>query len=191
MASEEELNRQDQLNEKLKQQVGINEDIFDLNQNIGNDILNQIKGLENQLQTKRDIRKLSSEANRLANWNFEFDWIESLQFTKYAKNQFYTWHTDAFPDSYKSSSSTHNNKIRKLSFTCQLSDPNDYEGGELEFVIPQTFKHELKFSAYKLKEIIPQGSLVVFPSFLLHRVKPVTKGVRYSLVSWALGFPFK
>ena len=57
MASEEELNRQDQLNEKLKQQVGINEDIFALNQNIGNDILNQIKGLENQLQTKRDIRK--------------------------------------------------------------------------------------------------------------------------------------
>ena len=42
MASEEELNRQDQLNEKLKQQVGINEDIFALNQNIGNDILNQI-----------------------------------------------------------------------------------------------------------------------------------------------------
>ena len=50
MASEEELNRQDQLNEKLKQQVGINEDIFALNQNIGNDILNQIKGLENQLK---------------------------------------------------------------------------------------------------------------------------------------------
>ena len=139
----------------------------------------------------RELKPYLEDANRLAHWNFDFDWIESLQFTKYAKNQFYNWHTDAFAETYKSSSPTHNNKIRKLSFTCQLSDPNDYEGGELEFVIPQTFKHELKFSAYKLKEIIPQGSLVVFPSFLLHRVKPVTKGVRYSLVSWALGFPFK
>ena len=77
MASEEELNRQDQLNEKLKQQVGINEDIFALNQNIGNDILNQIKGLENQLQTKRDIRKLSSEANRLAKEALNVD-LQSL-----------------------------------------------------------------------------------------------------------------
>ena len=139
----------------------------------------------------REIKPYLEDANRLAHWNFDFDWIESLQFTKYAKNQFYTWHTDAFPDSYKSSSSTHNNKIRKLSFICQLSNPNKYKGGEVDFVIPKMDKTKLTFSAYQLKEIIPQGSIVVFPSFVWHRVRPVTKGVRHSLVSWALGFPFK
>ena len=139
----------------------------------------------------REIRPYLHEANRLANWNFEFDWIESLQFTKYSKNQFYNWHTDAFAETYKSSSPTHNNKIRKLSFICQLSNPNKYKGGEVDFVIPKMDKTKLTFSAYQLKEIIPQGSIVVFPSFVWHRVRPVTKGVRHSLVSWALGFPFK
>ena len=66
MATEEELNNQDQLNEKLKEQLGINEDIFELNQNIGNDILLQIKGLKDQAQTRKDIRKFTSEANKLA-----------------------------------------------------------------------------------------------------------------------------
>ena len=41
------------------------------------------------------------------------------------------------------------------------------------------------------KEILPKGSVIVFPSFVWHRVKPVTKGVRYSLVMWNLGYPFK
>jgi hypothetical protein len=40
-------------------------------------------------------------------------------------------------------------------------------------------------------EILPKGSIIVFPSFLWHRVKPVTRGVRYSLVLWHLGYPFK
>ena len=41
------------------------------------------------------------------------------------------------------------------------------------------------------KEILPKGSIIVFPSFVWHRVKPVTKGTRYSLVMWNLGYPFK
>jgi len=43
----------------------------------------------------------------------------------------------------------------------------------------------------QVKQILPKGSIVVFPSFIWHRVKPVTKGVRYSLVMWSLGYPFK
>ena len=42
-----------------------------------------------------------------------------------------------------------------------------------------------------VKEILPKGSIVVFPSFVWHRVQPVTKGTRYSLVIWNLGYPFK
>jgi PKHD-type hydroxylase len=43
----------------------------------------------------------------------------------------------------------------------------------------------------KCAEIAPRGSIVVFPSHVWHRVKPVTKGTRYSLVIWNLGYPFK
>ena len=85
MASEEELNRQDQLNEKLKQQVGINEDIFALNQNIGNDILNQIKGLENSqyaidsamVNVKQDIKKCENYL-KLEYENNYFDFVIAL-----------------------------------------------------------------------------------------------------------------
>ena len=51
----------------------------------------------------------------------------------------------------------------------------------------------MKVAKHKIqcKEIFPKGSIVVFPSFLWHRVKPVTKGTRYSLVLWHLGYPFK
>jgi PKHD-type hydroxylase len=80
-------------------------------------------------------------------------------------------------------------KIRKLSVTCSLSDPKDYKGGELEFDFRN--KENGKPNIRKCMEILPQGSIVVFPSFVWHRVKPVIKGTRYSLVIWNLGYPFK
>jgi len=74
------------------------------------------------------------EANRAAGWNFDWDWSESCQFTKYKLNQFYSWHCDSVNPPYESPNNfnTHG-KIRKLSVTCSLSDPSDYKGGELEF----------------------------------------------------------
>ena len=50
---------------------------------------------------------------------------------------------------------------------------------------------DVKNSVAQVKEILPQGSIVIFPSYLWHRVTPVTKGVRYSLVIWNLGYPFR
>ena len=83
--------------------------------------------------------------------------------------------------------------IRKLSVTCQLTDGSEYKGGELEFDFrnydPQ-MRDETKHLR-KATEILPRGSVIVFPSFLWHRVKPVTKGVRYSLVLWNVGYPYK
>jgi PKHD-type hydroxylase len=81
-------------------------------------------------------------------------------------------------------------KIRKLSVTVSLTDPKEYKGGELEF----DFRNEdpdKKRAMRTCTEILPKGSVVVFPSFVWHRVKPVTKGVRHSLVIWNLGYPFK
>jgi PKHD-type hydroxylase len=77
-----------------------------------------------------------------------------------------------------------------LSVTVSLSDPGEYEGGELEFDFKNEEPHK-KPNIRTCTEILSKGSLVVFPSFVFHRVKPVTKGVRHSLVIWNLGYPFK
>ena len=81
-------------------------------------------------------------------------------------------------------------KIRKLSVTCNLSHPEDYQGGELEFHRNDVSKSK-KVNLYKCKEIASRGSIVVFPSFVYHKVYPVVKGKRYSLVMWNTGDPFK
>jgi PKHD-type hydroxylase len=83
-------------------------------------------------------------------------------------------------------------KIRKLSVTISLSDPKTYKGGELEFDFRNKDNSKNGVSnIQECKEIKRKGSVVVFPSHLWHRVKPVTKGIRYSLVVWNLGEPFK
>jgi PKHD-type hydroxylase len=136
------------------------------------------------------IQPYIHQANKLSNWNFDWDWSESCQFTKYTTGQFYDWHCDSWEKPYddKEDKNTYG-KIRKLSVTCSLSDPKDYEGGELEFDFRNMDPD--KPNMRKCAEISPRGSIVVFPSFVWHRVKPVTKGTRYSLVIWNLGYPYK
>ena len=141
----------------------------------------------------KEIHPYIHRANKNAGWNFEWDSSESCQFTKYKQNQYYDWHSDSFDKPYDRPGDPEHGKIRKLSVTCQLTDGSEYTGGELEFDfrnydphMRDEFKH-LK----QAKEILPKGSIIVFPSFLWHRVKPVMKGTRYSLVLWNLGYPFK
>tara|TARA_R110000796_G_scaffold172986_1_gene289951 strand:- start:1993 stop:2625 length:633 start_codon:yes stop_codon:yes gene_type:complete len=141
----------------------------------------------------KELQPYIHKANKNAGWNFEWDRSESCQFTKYKHNQYYDWHCDSWAKPYDKPNSPDNGKIRKLSMTCQLTDGSEYKGGELEFDfrnydpnMRDEFKH-LK----QAKEILPKGSIIVFPSFVYHRVKPVTKGTRYSLVMWNLGYPFK
>ena len=138
----------------------------------------------------KEIQPYIHQANRLAGWNFDWDFSESCQFTKYKLNQFYDWHCDSWEAPYANpdNKDTHG-KIRKLSVTCSLSDPKDYEGGELEFDFRNMDPD--KPAIRKCAEIKPRGSIVVFPSHVWHRVKAVTKGTRYSLVIWNLGYPFK
>jgi PKHD-type hydroxylase len=139
----------------------------------------------------KEIHPYIHKANKLAGWNFNWDFSESCQFTKYKLNQFYDWHCDSWPNPYNNPKDLNvHGKIRKLSVTCSLSDPKDYKGGELEFDFRNTGTKE-KPNIKKCNEILPKGSLVVFPSFVWHRVKPITKGNRYSLVIWNLGNPFQ
>jgi PKHD-type hydroxylase len=129
-------------------------------------------------------------ANKNAGWNFQWDFAESCQFTKYKLNQFYHWHADSFEQPYNLPNDLNRHgKIRKLSVTCSLSDSKDYKGGELEFNLINLDNGKLVKK--KCNEILSRGSIVVFPSHIWHRVKPVTKGTRYSLVIWTLGQPFK
>jgi PKHD-type hydroxylase len=103
-------------------------------------------------------------------WNFDLKKIEKLQFTYYSSEEKGTYHAHVDPINW---SIPHN---RKLSMSLQLSDPNDYEGGDL--VIHTG-----------ISETLPKqkGMAIFFPSYTLHEVIPVTKGERYSLVAWVHG----
>jgi PKHD-type hydroxylase len=141
----------------------------------------------------KEIQPYIHQANELAGWNFEWDWSENCQFTKYNKGQFYDWHCDSWDKPYfnkKNPQDPSNGKIRKLSVTVSLSDPKNYKGGELEFDF-RNVDPDKKPNIRKCTEILPKGSLVVFPSFVWHRVCPVKSGERNSLVIWNLGYPFK
>ena len=106
--------------------------------------------------------------------NFGVDIVApfDLQFTEYqgsARGK-YDWHQDVWLESDRCYD-------RKLSLVVQLSEPDDYEGGAFEFF----------GIAAPAANFAPRGSLLIFPSFLQHRVTPVIKGVRRSLVSWVEG----
>ena len=98
---------------------------------------------------------------------------EQAQFTEYPEGGFYDWHIDCDVNM------EHEPPVRKISMTLLLSPENQFEGGDLELMAPGKF--------VKLK----QGHAIMFASFLNHRVNPVIRGVRQSLVMWFGGKPFR
>ena len=76
--------------------------------------------------------------------------------------------------------------MRKLSMTIWLNDPDEYEGGEFDIEVEGPRK-DPRYDSLKL----PKGSVVVFPSRMWHRVRPITSGERKSLVVWFRGVPFR
>lgn len=84
-------------------------------------------------------------------------------------------------------------KIRKLSVTLTLSEPDEYTGGNLEFDLDKRFKNSDKSEGFRkeLTAIRPQGSIVVFPSYAWHQIKEITSGTRKSLVLWSCGNPYR
>ena len=78
----------------------------------------------------KEIQPYVHQANKNSGWNFDIDWSEKIQFTKYKEGQFYGWHCDSYPKPYKDEKGKElEGKIRKLSMTVSLNDPNEYEGG--------------------------------------------------------------
>lgn len=153
-----------------------------------------------------------AEANFRAGWNFQWDYSESFQFTVYKPGGFYSWHKDGgsdhysrykryiygvTPESLKPDGRLPERyvidpnmvgKIRKLSVTINLSPPGSYTGGNLKF---DYGPHADGNRFHECEEIRPQGSMIIFPSFIDHTVTPISEGTRYSLVLWNLGDPFK
>ena len=108
--------------------------------------------------------------------HFGFDGMtitEQAQYTEYPEGGFYDWHID------NDVNMQHEPPVRKISMTCLLSPENQFEGGDLELMAPGK------------RAKLNQGHAIVFASFLNHRVAPVTRGVRQSLVMWFGGEPFK
>jgi len=139
------------------------------------------------------------EANKAAGWNWVWDQCESAQFTQYEVGGYYNWHYDGQSDAdgmyrkkenKKKISPNWVGKVRKLSVTLTLND--DYEGGEFEILSDPYHDKETDTMTQEIRtpDIKSPGSLVVFPGFLYHRVAPVTKGIRHSIVLWCLGPPF-
>jgi PKHD-type hydroxylase len=135
----------------------------------------QVSWMENNPNTKWVFEKLALVASQINAEHFRFDLTgfgESLQLTHYdqSENGMYGWHQD-----YGTGIS------RKLSMTLQLTDPSEYEGGNLQMSVsgdPQNVRKQ-------------RGLVAVFPSYVLHQVTPVTQGSRQSLVAWVSGPPFK
>ena len=114
----------------------------------------------------KEIQPYIHQANKNAGWNFEWDMSEPCQFTKYKPGQYYDWHCDSWDKVYDNPNLPEHGKIRKLSVTCQLTDGAEYEGGELEFDFRNYVPHMREETKHLIqaKEILPKGSIIVFPS---------------------------
>jgi len=121
-------------------------------------------------------------ATRNANWNLQVDCAESFQLGKYEDGGRYDYHIDGnmmdIPNDIENDSIMYG-KTRKISMVCWLNE--DFVGGAFEFHKSVT-KEDAKIRPTK-------GTIVFFPSYYAHKVHPVTKGTRYSLVTWFNGQP--
>jgi PKHD-type hydroxylase len=121
------------------------------------------------------LMDLAVQANN-ALWHFDLYSVQDLiQYTEYyaTENGHYTWHQDFGPG---------NPSLRKISITVQLSGPDEYEGGDLEY---------WKGGNDIIKAPRDKGLVFIFPSYMMHRVTPVTKGIRRSFVLWVGGEHYK
>ena len=120
-----------------------------------------------------DINQFIQKANKNHFGFGDIKITEQAQFTEYPEGGFYDWHMDTDVNMQ------YEPPVRKISMTLLLSPEDQFEGGDLELMAPGK------------RANMKQGHAIIFASFLNHRVAPVTKGVRQSLVMWFGGDPFK
>lgn len=171
----EELNRLEQQVQEIPSQPGITE-AGGQDKGEGLEARNSmIKWVPFSAETKWIYDKIGDMAKTANDEMFHFDlnnMPEQIQYTEYygTNKGHYDWHMDIGTEGYM--------KFRKISVTVQLSGPDEYEGGELQLWTG---------GQYPLTAPRGKGNVVIFPSFMMHRVTPVTEGTRKSFVLWLGG----
>ena len=122
------------------------------------------------------LMRMSKQINRSANWNLNLAGIEPVQFGIYGEGDFYDWHVDQHPKPVRG-------MVRKISMSLFLND--DYEGGEFDLEIYRP-DADPRYKTFKLKP----WSAIFFQGDQWHRVRPITSGVRKSIVAWFYGPPY-
>jgi hypothetical protein len=119
------------------------------------------------------LRGYGHKANKECGWGFEIDDHEAVQFAHYGVGQHYKWHVDNFPLAGLPTD-------RKVSVVCLMTDPSEFEAGELQLRL---------YSEYTAPLV--KGSVIAFPSIIEHQVTPVTAGLRATATMWLNGPRFK
>lgn len=141
----------------------------------------EIKWINRHEPSSKWISDLIYDYAQIANRNafgFDINYINDIQYTLYRSENLgkYDWHCDTFWDSDSPFD-------RKVTVIIQLSGSNEYEGGD--------FQLDPQYPQPPMDQMKSKGTVFVFPSFLAHRVTPVTSGLRRSLVSWVEGPSFR
>jgi len=122
------------------------------------------------------LLKMVKQVNRSAGWNLNIGGVEPVQYGVYEPGGTYAWHVDQHPKPVRGN-------VRKISMSLFLND--DYEGGEFDLELYSPAE-KVRYKTFKL----PAGSAIFFQGDQWHRVRPVTSGVRKSLVAWFYGPPY-
>ena len=141
---------------------------------LSNDVVTDVRVSSIRWIVSPEIKNLLWSYVRRANYdnfNIEVDNKCEVQYTEYRASEcgHYDWHQDVHWNGLA-------DEDRKISVTVQLSDADSYQGGDFEF-------DEIKTNA----DFRSKGTVLVFPSYLRHRILPVSSGVRQSLVAWFMG----
>lgn len=128
------------------------------------------------------VSHFAHQANML--WGLDLAGLGTVTMLKYEESGHFTWHVDVLARGQMDYPGLGTGLERKVSVTVNLSDPADYDGGELQFI-------DGTGNVLTLPGQRERGSVIVFPSTVGHRVTPVTRGVRFALVGWLVGPPLR
>tara|TARA_Y100001973_G_C5161146_1_gene313583 strand:+ start:147 stop:761 length:615 start_codon:yes stop_codon:yes gene_type:complete len=132
--------------------------------------------LSDGFNLNKNLKMACEMANRIF-FNFDIsNELSNIRMLRYKDTGKYDWHLDI---------GNEETSVRKITAIVQLSDENDYEGGNFEFSMTDETGKDTAVGSRK------RGSLILFPSYLGHRVSPLTSGVRSSILTWMLGNAFK
>ena len=153
------------------------------------------------------LKHFIATANSLCGWNYDASKIEGIQVASYSSGQHYNWHIDGDSDHHaarkllpsdreppillnETKDSIFEGLVRKISIIVQLSDGDEYEGGDIYLARPPK-DGRLDIHGETLPQFRKKGTVIVFPSYVRHKVEPISKGIRHSAVAWVNGPPFK